>query len=91
MEHTASHPESIGEGKHHDLVSHIERAYERRRGMREKEAAAYLGVSIKTMQAWRHQCRGPKYYRLGRVCVYRQADLDQYMEAGAVHPAGGAA
>ena len=99
MEHTASHQESVGRGqestgqesKHLDLVNHIEQAYERRRGMREAEAASYLGLSIKTLQAWRHQCRGPVYYRLGRACVYRQADLDRYMESGAVHPIGGAA
>ena len=102
MEHTASRQGNIGrkrestrqesDGEHLGLVNHIEQAYERRRGMREKEASSYLGVSVKTLQAWRHQSRGPVYYRLGRACVYRQADLDQYMEAGAVHPViGGAA
>ena len=69
----------------------MESSIEKQRGMREAEAAGYLGLSIKTLQAWRHQSRGPKYYRLGRACVYRQADLDQYMESGAVLPVGGAA
>lgn len=63
---------------------------EKARGMREVEAASYMGLSTKTLQAWRHQGRGPVYCRLGRACVYRQADLDRFMESRAVHPAGGA-
>lgn len=33
--------------------------------LREKEAAAMLGVSPKTLQAWRWKGTGPEYMKLG--------------------------
>lgn len=65
-------------------------SYEQRRGMREKEAAEYLGVSIKTLQAWRNQGRGPKYSKMGRACVYTPQWCDEFRDAGVVVPMGGA-
>ena len=85
--------ESPGRGtdKQSGLVTNIERAYGLQRGMREKEAAEYLGVSIKTLQAWRFQGRGPKYSKMGRACVYTKQWCDEFRDAGVVVPLGGAA
>ena len=45
-------------------------------------AAAYVGVSRKTLSNWRALGEGPAYVRLGRSgarIVYRVADLDRYL------------
>ena len=79
------------DGKHLGLVNHIEQAYERRRGMREQEAAAYMGVSVKTLQAWRFQGRGPKYSKMGgRAIIYTREWCDEFRDAGVVMPIGDA-
>lgn len=57
-----------------------------RKTMTEKEAAAYTGFSIRTLQAWRFQCRGPVYLKVGRSVRYRLADLDTYMNAMPITP-----
>jgi len=54
--------------------------------MTEKEAAAYLGVSVSGMRKWRaHQC-GPKYARFGKIIRYRQSDLDAFVQSRIVTP-----
>lgn len=49
--------------------------------MNTNEAAAYLGVSPKTLWEWRNRCPVPlPCYRIGRRrIVYLQADLDCYL------------
>jgi hypothetical protein len=51
-----------------------------------KTAAKYLGVHPRTMDNWRSQHRGPRYYRCGSRVTYRAADLDAYLAANAVDP-----
>jgi excisionase family DNA binding protein len=46
-----------------------------------KEAAQYLGIGDQTLYNWRHKRRGPNYVRMGSKIVYRQNDLDRYMES----------
>jgi predicted DNA-binding transcriptional regulator AlpA len=53
----------------------------------EKGAADYLGLSVKTLQAWRFQSRGPKYIKLGRAVRYRQVDLDAFVNDHTINPA----
>lgn len=53
----------------------------------EKKAGAYLGLSVKTLQAYRFHRKGPAYIRMGRSIRYRQEDLDRYLEACRVDPA----
>ena len=48
------------------------------RFINEKQAAAYLGLSEKTMQAWRWQRRGPRYHKFHGAVRYLFADLDEY-------------
>jgi excisionase family DNA binding protein len=49
-------------------------------------AAEYLGVSPATLRAWRLQCRGPAYRKLGRAVRYHRQDLDAWSEAQVVQP-----
>jgi hypothetical protein len=45
-------------------------------------AAAYLGVSPRTLQDWRFRGVGPKYLAYSsRACRYRVADLDAWLAA----------
>ena len=47
-----------------------------------------LGSRDKLAQ-WRHQGRGPAYYRLGRKIIYRGSDLNAWAEANRVDPGAG--
>jgi predicted DNA-binding transcriptional regulator AlpA len=51
-----------------------------------KEAANYLGMSIKSLEKWRLLREGPPYVKLGRAVRYRQIDLDAYMAERLVKP-----
>jgi hypothetical protein len=46
-----------------------------------KNAAAYLGLSIKTLAMQRWRGNGPAFVKRGRVFYYRE-DLDQWLRAG---------
>lgn len=47
----------------------------------EDEASAYLRVAPRTLQRWRQLKRGPRYVRAGRRVLYRQRDLDAWLES----------
>jgi len=49
--------------------------------MPEQEAAEHLGISVRTLQAWRVKGGGPKYSKIGRSVRYRLCDLDAFIEA----------
>jgi len=56
------------------------------------KAAEYLGVSRQSLANWRCFGRGPKYYRIGsRMIRYSPADLQAFMERGAVGGSGDSA
>ncbi|MGL6087131.1 MAG: helix-turn-helix transcriptional regulator [Enterobacterales bacterium] len=45
-----------------------------------KDAALRTGLSVKTLNDWRWQGKGPKYYKVGTKAVrYATADLDSFM------------
>ena len=59
--------------------------------MSEKEAAEYIGVSVRTMQRWRKDgCivsqhgiePAPPYYRKGTMIRYERSELEQWMIDG---------
>ena len=53
--------------------------------IREKQAAAYLGLAPKTLARWRWRGdRGPAYVKLGSAVRYSVADLDAYIAEGVV-------
>jgi excisionase family DNA binding protein len=47
--------------------------------LNEREAAAYLNLSHRTLQAWRVRGGGPAYIKLGANVRYRPADLDTWL------------
>jgi predicted DNA-binding transcriptional regulator AlpA len=54
--------------------------------MNEKDAAAFLNWSVKTLQARRHLCKPPKYRKIGRSVRYVLADLEAFVESCTVEP-----
>lgn len=53
------------------------------KNMRTEAAAAFLQVKPSTLEQWRWNGRGPVYCRVGRICIYRQTDLEAYLEGHA--------
>jgi excisionase family DNA binding protein len=53
-----------------------------------KEASEYLGVSTHTLNMWRAKDDGryPIYFRFGRKIMYRQSELDAWIESCRVKP-----
>jgi hypothetical protein len=52
-------------------------------------AAKYLAgdekpLKTNTLEGWRVQGRGPKFYRIGGLIRYDEADLDSWLEQQAV-------
>lgn len=45
------------------------------------DAAFYLGLSHKQLEAWRHRGDGPAYTKLDRAIRYKRQDLDDFMSA----------
>ena len=53
----------------------------------EKSAAKYLNRSPLTLRDWRERKVGPVYYKVVGAVVYRQDDLDAFIDACRVDPA----
>jgi len=47
--------------------------------LRSEVVADYIGVSLKTLEKWRNERRGPAHVRIGRLVRYRQSDLDTWL------------
>jgi len=45
-----------------------------------REAAAFLGLAISTLNKWRCYGEGPQFIKLGRAVRYRQDALERYVE-----------
>jgi len=45
------------------------------------ELAAYLGVPLKTVRAWRHRKEDPPAIKLGKHIRYRKADVKRWLES----------
>lgn len=57
----------------------METTTEKSRLIGENDAAEYLNVAVRTIQAWRQRGCGPKYISISRRCVkYRLEDLDTW-------------
>lgn len=52
------------------------------RYVREKEAAAFLGVSVFTLQSWRSkgETSSPSFTKVGGMVMYSVTELEQFME-----------
>lgn len=47
--------------------------------LNERQAAAALGLSHRTLQSWRVRGGGPEFIKLGSSVRYRPADLDAWL------------
>ena len=45
----------------------------------EKEAAAYISVSLSTIRRWRRHTAGPAFFRFGGVLRYRREALENFI------------
>jgi len=50
--------------------------------LREAEAARRLGTSVRTLQKWRCNGKGPRFVRLSRAVRYDPADLEAFIGVG---------
>jgi excisionase family DNA binding protein len=46
------------------------------------EAARYLSLKPKTLEAYRHEGRGPSYRKIGNRIRYSTRELDRWVEGG---------
>jgi len=46
-----------------------------------QQAADFLGISTRTLEAWRLYGRGPVYRKIGRLVRYASSDLDVWLQA----------
>lgn len=52
----------------------------------EGEAAEYLRLTPRALQAWRYQGRGPRFVRISRRAIrYRLDDLERFIEENLRH------
>ena len=50
----------------------------------ENQAAEFLGVSTRTLQAWRVRGGGPRYCKIGRAVRYRRRELVSFQDTNTV-------
>jgi len=50
----------------------------------EGQAARFLNLSVRTLQAWRTRGEGPAYVRAGRAIRYRQQDILAWIQANTI-------
>lgn len=55
--------------------------------MNEKDAAAYLEMSVKWLQKGRCEGFGPRFIKMGRAIRYDRSELDRYMASRTINPA----
>lgn len=53
----------------------------RERLLRIEEVADWTGVSENTLRFWRQAGKGPKSAKLGRRVVYRESDVQAWLDA----------
>lgn len=49
------------------------------RYLKSRDAAAYLGVAVLTLEKWRVYGHGPVFTRIGRFVRYDRQELDRFM------------
>lgn len=51
-----------------------------------ESAGAHIGVTSGTLAKWRCAGTGPAFIRIGGRILYKEADLDAYLEARRIEP-----
>lgn len=52
--------------------------------LNEVQAADFLNLSVRTLQAWRIKIAGPRFVRAGRAIRYRRSDLIAWIDDNTV-------
>lgn len=52
----------------------------------DRQLASRTSIAIATWQTWRSRGRGPAYYKVGRRCLYKWAEVLQWLEAHRTEP-----
>ena len=64
-----------------DPITHGQAAADSDVLIRQEEAATILGVTPRTLEAWRYRGEGPPWVRISGRCVrYRKSDLLAFIE-----------
>jgi excisionase family DNA binding protein len=50
--------------------------------LREAEVSSRLGLSVRTLQKWRIEGRGPRFVKLGNAVRYDPTELDEFVRSG---------
>lgn len=75
--------------KEEDVLNQIKDKFDRaarlvklshKRSLTPREAAELYSYSEATLRNWRHQGRGPRFIRDGRLIQYRHKDIENYQE-----------
>jgi len=66
---------AVGSGDHAEAESRLAAD----RLLDEKESAARLGLSIRTLQKWRLAGCGPRFVKMGRAVRYAEAELHYFI------------
>jgi predicted DNA-binding transcriptional regulator AlpA len=48
--------------------------------LNEYQAAEFLGLSVRTLQAWRVRGGGPRYLKIGKAVRYQRRELVAYQK-----------
>lgn len=51
------------------------------------EAAEYLHTTVNTLASLAYRNTGPRYFKPTRKALYKQSDLDEWLEKSAINPA----
>lgn len=54
----------------------------------ERETAEYLRLSVRTLQKFRFEGRGPAYHKFGKAIRYNMNDLSTYTASSRINMAG---
>ena len=47
----------------------------------EQQVGKFLGVSLRTLQKWRLERRGPRFIKMGSLVRYRPEDLSGWLDS----------
>ena len=52
--------------------------------LKEQEAAKFLGLTVRTLQSWRTNQKGPDFLKMGKSVRYRMEDLKAFAASSTV-------
>lgn len=72
--------------EHSPLAQKLSGSMRRRVLLKNDKAAEVLGLAPATLNQWRLQSKGPKYYKFGRRILYDLADIEAWIESRVIDP-----